>query len=273
MAQGQGAGPTRPVALITGASGGIGEALAHQFAKGGYDLVLVARSAGKLEGVAAALRVHGAVATVIAVDLQKQSSGAELEAAVAAKGLVIEVLVNNAGYGATGAVLDSDLDEQIGMIDLNCRALTDLSWRFGRGMKARGRGGILNVASTAAFQPGPFMAIYYASKAYVLSFSEALNHELRGTGVHATALCPGPVKTGFQQRAEFDDSMGLMALPMQSAHATAEVGYRAFKARKAVVIPGAMNFVMAKSSPFAPRGLLLSMVETLQKKRGGGRHG
>jgi short-subunit dehydrogenase len=261
--------PTRPVALVTGASGGIGEAIAHVFAEAGYDVVLVARSADKLANVARALAAHGATATVIAADLQDTGAGAALEAAVTDKGLIIDVLINNAGYGTTGAVLETDLGELLGMIDLNCRILTELSWRFGRGMQARGRGGIINVASTAAFQPGPFMAGYYASKAYVLSFTEALNHELRATGVHATALCPGPVATGFQERAAFDKSMGLTALPMQSARAVAQAGYDGFVAKKAVVIPGLMNQVMARSSAFAPRLILLSAIEKLQKKRSG----
>ena len=261
--------PTRPVALVTGASGGIGEAIAHVLAEAGYDLVLVARSADKLAAVAGALTALGATATVIASDLAAPGAGVALEAETTARGLVIDVLVNNAGYGTTGGVLDADLNELLGMIDLNCRILTELSWRFGRGMRARGRGGIINVASTAAFQPGPFMAGYYASKAYVLSFTEALNHELRGTGVHATALCPGPVATGFQERAAFDKSMALTALPMQSAQAVAQAGYDGFIAKKAVVIPGLINQVMARSSAFAPRLVLLSAIEKLQKKRSG----
>jgi short-subunit dehydrogenase len=261
--------PARPVALVTGASGGIGEALAYRFAKGGYDLVLVARSADKLGAVAHAAQMFDAVSTVIPLDLQSEGAGATLEAAVAEKGLTIDVLINNAGFGATGAVTDGDLGEQLGMVDLNCRLLTELSVRFGKGIKARGKGGILNVASTAAFQPGPYMAVYYASKAYVLSLSEAMNREFKGSGAHVTALCPGPVRTGFQERAEFDKSMGIANLPMQSSEQVARAGFNAFRRKKAVVIPGAMNAAMAKSAPFTPRGVLLSMVETLQKKRSG----
>jgi short-subunit dehydrogenase len=135
-------------------------------------------------------------------------------------------------------------------------------------MQARGRGGILNVASTAAFQPGPYMAVYYATKAYVLSFTEALNHELRGSGVHATALCPGPVATGFQERAAFDDSMALLKVaPMMTADAVAQAGLDAFQRRRPVAIPGASNFAMAKSAAFTPRAVLLRVVEGLQKKK------
>jgi short-subunit dehydrogenase len=259
----------RPVALVTGASGGIGEALAYRFAKHGYDLILVARSADKLQAVANAAKMFDAASTVIALDLQADGAGAKLEAEVAAKGLTVDVLINNAGFGATGAVADGDLDEQLGMVDLNCRVLTELSIRFGKGIRAQGSGGILNVASTAAFQPGPYMAVYYASKAYVLSLSEAMNREFKGSGAHVTALCPGPVKTGFQERAAFDKSMGIANLPMQSSEQVAKAGYDGFTAKKAVVIPGMMNTVMARSAPFAPRGALLSMVETLQKKRSG----
>jgi short-subunit dehydrogenase len=257
----------RPVALVTGASGGIGEALAHAFARGGYDVILAARSAEKLAGVAAAVQAKGAGAHVIALDLQAQGAGAALEAAVAEKGLTVDVLVNNAGFGGVGPVVDGALDQQLGMIDLNCRVLTELSIRFGKGIKARGKGGILNVASTAAFQPGPYMAVYYASKAFVLSLSEAMNREFRGSGAHVTALCPGPVRTGFQERAAFDDSMGLMALPMQTADQVARAAFIGFRRRKAVVIPGLINAAMARSAPFAPRGALLSGVENLQKKR------
>jgi len=262
----------RPLALITGASGGIGEALAHEFAKGGYDLVLVARSEGKLAEVAKAVLAHGATAHVIALDLEARGAGADLEAMMAERGLVVDALVNNAGYGVTGAVLDADLAGQLGSIDLNVRVLTELSARFGGPMRARGSGGILNVASTAAFQPGPYMAVYYATKAFVLSFTEALNRELKDTGVHATALCPGPVATGFQARAEFDASMGLTKLPMQTAEQVARTGFAAFRRRQPVVIPGGMNFLMAKSAGLTPRGVLLSLVEGMQKKRQDGSH-
>ena len=260
---------SRPLALITGASGGIGEALAHAFARGGHDVALVARSEGKLAGVAEAVRRHAVAGHVIPADLTAPGAGAALEAQTVERGLVVEVLVNNAGFGLAGAVLGQDLDDQLAMVDLNCRVLTELSVRFGRLMQARGRGAILNVASTAAFQPGPFMAVYYASKAYVLSFTEALNHELRGTGVHATALCPGPVATGFQERAGFDSSMALLKVaPVMSAEAVAQAGFEGLQRRRPVVIPGASNALVARSAAFAPRGVLLRVVEQLQKQKG-----
>lgn len=257
----------RPVALITGASGGIGEALAYRFGKGGYDLVLVARSADRLARVAEAAQEDGAKAHVIALDLQRTGAAEQLEASVAELRLSIHALVNNAGYGYAGEFLDGELEAQLGEIDLNVRSLTELSYRFGRSMKARRRGGILNVASTAAYQPGPYMAVYSATKAYVLSFSEALNQELRGSGVHATALCPGPVLTGFQQRAEFNDSMRLLkAMRPMSAQAVADAGFQGFQHRKAVVIPGVSNALLAKSVPFAPRSLVLAIAAGLQRK-------
>jgi hypothetical protein len=259
---------TRPTALITGASGGIGEALAYAFARGGYDLLLVARSGAQLAAVADRARTLGAEARCHPADLQRPEAIQSLHEHVASEGFPLEALVNNAGYGLAGAFLSESRDDQLGEIDLNVRALTDLSHRFGTMMKARGRGGVLNVASTAAFQPGPYMAVYYATKAYVLSFTEALNQELRGSGVHATALCPGPVETGFQARAAFDNSMRLLkvAAPM-SAEAVARAGFEGFARRRAVVIPGASNAVMARAAPFTPRPVLLSMVEALQKKR------
>lgn len=260
---------SRPLALVTGASGGIGEALAHAFARGGHDVALVARSEARLHAVAEAVRRHGAAAHPLPIDLLGPGAGAALETRVADLGLSVDVLVNNAGYGLAGAALEQDLDDQLAMIDLNCRVLTELSVRFGRPMQGRGRGGILNVASTAAFQPGPFMAVYYASKAYVLSFTEALNHELRGTGVHATALCPGPVATGFQDRAGFDESMALLKVaPVMTAKAVAQAGFEGFRRRRPVVIPGLANAAMARGAAFAPRTVLLRAVERLQKKKG-----
>lgn len=259
---------SRPLALITGASSGIGEALAYEFARNGYDLALTARTEAALERVAGKVRAEGAEAAVLIADLRRPDSGEWLQQACEARGLTIDALVNNAGFGVTGPVLDGDREEQLGSIDVNVRALTDLSHRFGLGMRARGRGGVLNVASVAAFQPGPHMAVYYAGKAYVLSFTEALNHELRGSGVHATALCPGPVATDFQRRAAFDESMALLKVaPPMSAEAVARAGFAGFRRRRAVVIPGLPNAVMAASAPLTPRPLLLRIVETLQKKR------
>ena len=260
--------PTSRVAVVTGASGGIGEALASRFADGGYNLVLVARSVDRLTSVADRVRGQGIAVEIVPLDLQSGNAGAILDAALTERGLVVDALINNAGYGLAGDFLDLDLPDQLAMIDLNVRTLTDLCWRFGAKMRARGSGGILNVASTAAFQPGPFMAVYYATKGYVLSFTEALNQELKGTGVHATALCPGPVKTGFQERAAFDDSMRLLRFaPVMTPEAVARAGFEAFVAKRPVAVPGLSNLVMAKAAALAPRPLLLKAVAALQRKR------
>mgnify|MGYP002778469814 FL=1 len=259
---------SRPLALVTGASGGIGEALAYAFARGGYDLLLVARSEAGLARVAARSTELGARALIHPADLQDPTAIDALHARTTLEGLPVEALVNNAGYGLAGDFLGESRDDQLGMVDLNVRALTDLSHRYGAEMRAQGRGGVLNVASVAAFQPGPFMAVYYATKAYVLSFTEALNHELRGSGVNATALCPGPVATGFQSRAGFDESMALLkAVQPMSADAVARAGFEGFRRRRPVVIPGLSNAVMARSAPLTPRPVLLGVIEALQKKR------
>ena len=189
-------------ALVTGASAGIGVDLAECFARDGYDLILTARSEAALAQVANRLaKTHEVRTHAIAQDLGAIGGGARLAEQIAARGLDIDVVVNNAGYGHAGALTSSDLPTQLGMIDLNVRALVELTYLYWDGMLGKRRGGVLNVASTAAFQPGPLMANYYASKAYVLSFSEALWEEARGTGVHVSCLCPGPTVSKFRERA------------------------------------------------------------------------
>jgi len=258
-----GAGQT---ALVTGASGGIGEALAVEFAKAGYDLVLVARSADKLELLAEKLTLaHKVTAHALPEDLGEAEGAARLCAKLDELGLSVDVLVNNAGYGLRGEVLSLPREDQLAMIDLNVRMLSDLTMRLAPAMVQRGRGGIMNIASTASFQPGPYLAVYYATKAYVLSFSEALNQELRGTGVHVTAVCPGPTVTGFQERADLDGAKLLSLIPLMTAEQVARSGYRAFKAKKPVHITGLVNFLMAKSVAFTPRFLLMPLIRYLQK--------
>ncbi len=189
-------------ALVTGASMGIGVDLARCFAEGGYDLVLTARSAEALDRIAQELAAKYKVKAVgVPADLGRIGAGTALAKAIDARGIKIDVLVNNAGYGVAGAYAGSDLGEEMGMIDLNIRALAELTHVYWPRLLASKRGGVLNVASTAAFQPGPLMAIYYASKAFVLSFSEALWKEAEGTGVHVSCLCPGPTESNFRERA------------------------------------------------------------------------
>jgi short-subunit dehydrogenase len=177
------------------------------------------------------------------------------------------VLVNNAGYGLVGGFGALDREDQLAMLDLNVRVLTELCHRFLPDVVAGG-GGVLNLASTAAFQPGPGMAAYYASKAYVLSFTEALDHELRREGAHATALCPGPVRTGFQQRAAITEAMGMMRrLAVLGAEEVADIGFRGFTAKTPVVIAGGQNALMARLAPFAPRRRLLRAVHAMQRAK------
>lgn len=257
-----GAGQT---ALVTGASYGIGLDLAECFAKDGYDLVITARSEEPLAAAAQRLAAqYGVRVTPVALDLGKPGGGATLAKYIADKGLAVDVLVNNAGFGIAGGLDGSKPDEQLGMIDLNVRALVELTQIYWPGMLKARRGGVLNVASTAAFQPGPLMAVYYASKAFVLSFSEALWKEADGTGVHVSCLCPGPTVSRFRDRAGTGKTrLSRVGAPMASM-AVARLGYRGFRHNRRVVITGFRNRLLARLAPFMPRRTLLGMVHNLQ---------
>jgi len=252
-------------ALVTGASGGIGLDLAECFAQGGYDLILTARSEPALQLQAKRLAdKYGVAAASVAADLADHGSGRRLADAIASRGLEVDVLINNAGYGIAGAFAGSDEDEQLGMVDLNIRALVELAHAYWPRILARKRGGVLNVASTAAFQPGPLMATYYASKAFVLSFSEALWKEAEGTGVHVSCLCPGPTQSKFRERAGTGKTrLASTGTPMTSM-SVAQLGYRGFQENQRVVITGARNAVLARLVPFLPRRMLLGLVHNLQ---------
>jgi len=260
--RGEGAGQT---ALVTGASYGIGLDLAECFARGGYDLILVARSEATLKQEADRLAgKYGISAATIAIDLGEHGSGQRLAEAVRARGLAVDVLVNNAGYGLAGAFAGSEAGNQLGMIDLNVRALVELTHAFWPQMLARKRGGVLNVASTAAFQPGPLMAVYYASKAFVLSFSEALWREAQGSGVHVSCLCPGPTASRFRERAGTGATrLAQLGTPVTSL-SVAESGYQAFQENQRVLITGARNRVMARLVPFLPRRTILNIAHRIQ---------
>jgi len=261
-----GAGQT---ALITGASYGIGVDLAACFAADGYDLVLSARSAGPLHEVAARMAAeHGVRATAIPNDLGAYAGGRALVDAIAARGLAVDVLVNNAGYGHAGAFTAGDLATELGMVDLNVRALVELTHLLWDGMAARRRGGVLNVASTAAFQPGPFMAVYYASKAFVLSFSEALWEEARGSGLKVSCLCPGPTVSRFRERAGTGKTRLASASAAAASMPVARAGYRGWQDDRRVVITGARNRVMAELAQVMPRRAVLRMVRHLQTPSG-----
>jgi uncharacterized protein len=250
--------------LITGASGGIGEELAKVFAAHGHDVVLVARTQSKLETLAAELSTMHKVKTyAIAVDLTDPKAPALLLEKVAALGLSVDILVNNAGFADFGEFHKSDLTKQLEMMQVNMVALTELSHRVLPGMVARGKGKIMNVGSTGSFMPGPLMSVYYATKAFVLSISEAWQEELKGTGVSVTALCPGPVATGFQKAAAMEGSKLLTnpMNPMMPADVVAKEGYDALMASRTIVIPGMMNKVLAVTPKLLPRMFIPSIVK------------
>jgi len=257
---------TERVTLITGASAGIGAELARVFASNGHRVVLVARRADRLAQLAGEIvAAGGAAPIVIPCDLGQPDAGDKIAAALAAQGVEVDYVVNNAGYGLFGRAVDRDRADQLGIIAVNIRTLTDLSLRFSDSL-IRHRGGILNVASIAGFLPGPGMAVYYASKAYVLSFTEALRAELAPLGVRVTALCPGPVPSEFQARAGFLPGIDSAILNVSSAD-VALAGYRGLMADKRAVLPG----FGIKMVPFLlrlfPRGFILAAVARLQLKR------
>jgi short-subunit dehydrogenase len=258
----------RKTALVTGASSGIGLDLAKRFAAEGYDVALVARSAGKLEEVAAALEAaHKVKAHVVTADLAKPGAADGLVAALDARGIDVDVLVNNAGYALFGAfATETELADELAMIQVNIVALTHLTKLLLPKMVARKDGRVLNVASTAAFQPGPLMAVYYATKAYVLSFSEALANELAGTGVTVTALCPGPTKTGFQARAQMEQSKLVRGKEIMTSEEVARVGYAALMKGKTVAIPGVSNKMLAQAVRFLPRKTVTKLVRNAQER-------
>lgn len=259
-------GPVRqPVALITGASGGIGEAFAYELARDGYRLVLVARGNKELNRVAGIITTKFDVPTVaIPRDLAGADAADELDAELAKRRLSPDIVVNNAGYGLRGEAADLDIDQQLNMIDLNIRTLVELSLRCGRSMKQRGRGGIINVSSTAAYMPGPNMAVYYATKAFVSSFSEALAVEMAPHGIKVTAVVPGITDTDFQRRAGLEAALLVKAAPAMSAEEVARIGYAGFKKGRRVVITGTQNKLLAHTARFIPRALLLPIVKRLQ---------
>jgi short-subunit dehydrogenase len=249
-------------AVVTGASSGIGRELAAILAREGYALVLVARRTEPMQALAEQLKqAHGTQCVVVGADLGKPEGVATVVREVKERGLEVEVLVNNAGFGLAGKFEELPAEQQAGMIDLNVRALTVLTRELVPGMVARRRGYVLNVASTAAFQPGPLMAVYYASKAYVLSFSTALYDELRGQGVKVTALCPGYTETEFSARASEHERPRLFGGPMGrgDARQVAEQGYRALRRGKPVVVTGLMNRLGAWFAPLTPRPVLLRL--------------
>jgi len=258
----------RQTALITGASGGIGAELARVFAENKHDVVLVARSLGPLEQLARELREqHGVAARVVRADLSEPGAAAQLWREAGGDEGKVDVLVNNAGVGLYGALADQDPEAVTRMLQLNVVALSDLTRLALTGMLQRRAGGILNVASVVGYQPGgPRMAAYYASKAFVLSFSKGLARELAGTGVTVTALCPPALRTAFEERSGAAGTRLYRLLGRDDLRAVAAAGYRGFKRKQSVVIPGLLNKVIALAGELPPRRLALEVNRWLLAK-------
>jgi short-subunit dehydrogenase len=255
-------------ALITGASSGIGYELAKCFAAGGANLVLVARDATRLSQISGELQSTFKVsAKVITADLSRVVAPAEIYRETERAALAIDYLVNNAGFGAGGAFVETDLQTELDMMQVNVASLVHLTKLYLADMHSRRSGGILNVASTAAFLPGPLMSIYYASKAFVLSFTEAIANELRGAGITVTALCPGPTATDFQRRAHVENIRLMKSSPMgmMTAAEVARIGYDGFFKGKVIVIPGLMNKVGVQSLRISPRAAVRRVTRKLQE--------
>jgi len=258
----------RPAIVVTGASSGIGRALALR-AGGGAHVLLVARSLERMQAIATEISLQGGSASVLALDITTPGAADAIAEALRHSGCYCDVLVNNAGYGLIGAASQLDLKDQLGIIDLNIRALAQLSLALLPGMLERGRGGILNVASVAAFTPGPGMAMYYASKAFVRSFSAALWQETRGSGVTVTAFCPGPVSTGFFTRATGGAKTPSLfrMMPSKTAEQVADAGWKAFRAGRQLHVPGWTNRLAVRFIQILPDAVVLPLVSRLQKAR------
>jgi short-subunit dehydrogenase len=252
--------------LITGASSGIGYELSKIFARNGYDLILVSRKKSELANLARELEEkHNIQSRAIAKDLSKSTAPQELYDEIASHGIAVSVLVNNAGFGLKGNFVDLGIEEQVDLIQLNITALTILCKFFGKDMAKRGGGKILNVASTAAFQAGPFMSTYYASKAYVLSLSEGIGNELKKSGVRVSVLCPGPTRTAFWERSKNRQSNLLKVPWVMKAEDVAQVAYSGLMKRKKIIIPGKMNNILVFSIRFIPRSIAALICRYLNK--------
>lgn len=254
-----------PTTLITGASSGIGRELALQFASGGDDVVLVARSVEKLHELADQIRsTHGGAATVIPCDLSKPDAVDALRDRLTTDAIDVDTLVNNAGFGALGKFADLPADRQIDMLMVNVVALTRLTRHLLPAMLAKGSGGVLNVGSIAAYQAGPNMSVYYASKAYVLSFTEGLREEVAGTGVHVCCLEPGATESGFGEDSGMD-KLDMFSSATMSAKDVAQAGYRGYRNNSDVIIPGWKNRLLVSSTSFLPRFATRKLVGKLQR--------
>ncbi|MBM4255847.1 MAG: SDR family oxidoreductase [Deltaproteobacteria bacterium] len=258
-----------PIALITGASTGIGYELSKCFAADRHDLLIVARQEQRLRQVAEELSKQFSVTVnVIAADLAQPDAPQQILDAARKASLQIDYLVNNAGFGLGGKFAETDLATELGMIQVNISALVSLTKLFLPEMLARKSGKILNVASTAAFQPGPSMAIYCATKSFELMFSEAIANELKGTGVAVTALCPGVTASEFQKRARIENTLLIKSkvLGMMTAEQVARIGYQGFIRGKRIVIPGLLNKISAQAPRFSPRAVATQIAGMIMEK-------
>ncbi|MBH8573595.1 SDR family oxidoreductase [Nostocaceae cyanobacterium CENA369] len=255
-------------ALITGASGGIGYELAKLFARDGYNLVLVARGEEKLTQIAKELTENSGIKVEIIIkDLSLSTAPEEIFTKLQQAAIKIDVLVNNAGFGTYGFFHETDLKTELEMLQVNVVSLTHLTKLFLKDMVEQGYGKILNLSSGAAFQPGPLLAVYFATKAYVLSFSEAIANELEGTGVSVTVVCPGPTESGFQQRAAMEESKMISGQKMMDAETVAKISYQGLMANKTVVIPGVKNKLLAEAVRFTPRKMVVKIARSINNKQ------
>ncbi len=258
----------RQTALVTGASSGIGFEFAKILAEDNYDLVLIARNKEKLREIKKVFEERYKIKVIVIVkDLSEKDSAKEVYDFIRKRRMRIDVLVNNAGFGDYGLFIENDWEKEFRMLELNVTALTYFTKLFARDMVKRKNGRILNVSSIAAFQPGPLMAVYYASKSYVLSFSEALARELKGTGVSVTVLCPGPTKSDFAQVSGMKSSRLVKGRKLPSSEEVARFGYDAMKKGKVVVVHGFFNRLGVFAVRFIPRNMMVNIVYHVQKRR------
>lgn len=255
----------RPAVVVIGASRGIGRAISKVIAREHGPVVLVARSAEGLDAAAADVRDAGGQAYTIELDLLERDASTLLEDFLSTHGLVCDILVNSAGYGLRGAATALPIDDQLGIIDLNIRALSELTLHFLPQMVARRRGGVLNLSSVAGSLPGPYMALYYASKGFVRSFSEALHQELRHTGVTVTCIAPGPVRTDFYERSGAKKARLFKLLPMLYPEEVAERAWRGFKSGRRLVVPGISAKLAVLAAALLPSAALLPLIGQLQR--------
>ncbi|TCI49512.1 SDR family oxidoreductase [Exiguobacterium sp. SH5S13] len=251
--------------LITGVSGGIGKELADRFARDGHEMVLVSRNEAKLLELAKDYRInHGVGVTVIAKDIASPGVPEAIYKELQEKGIHVDYLVNNAGFGLYGTFLETDMNQEVNMIDVNIKALTVMTKLFLPGMVERNQGGIMNVSSMVGFFPGPLMSVYHATKSYVLSFSEALENEVSGTNVTVTALCPGLTSTGFVDRSGMQASKLFQTGTIMEAGRVADIGYRGFMNGKTLIIPGRRNRLVAFLPRLLSRKRITRMMRTMQ---------